>query len=109
MAKILVVDDQRNMRTTLSMMLRTAGHDVSEAVDGEEASEKVENDSYDLVLTDLKMGGKDGIEVLRHAKESSPLTEVIEKHGGVIQVWVVDPGVDEQGQPAACDGSQAPA
>jgi two-component system response regulator HydG len=77
MAKILVVDDQRNMRTTLSLMLRGASHEVAEAADGEEACEKVEVDSYDLVLTDLKMGGKDGIEVLRHAKQSSPLTEVI--------------------------------
>ncbi len=77
MAKILVVDDQRNMRTTLSLMLRGAGHDVSEGVDGDEACEKVREDDYDLVLTDLKMGGKDGIEVLRHTKEASPLTEVI--------------------------------
>ncbi|MDQ3036376.1 MAG: sigma-54 dependent transcriptional regulator [Myxococcota bacterium] len=77
MAKILVVDDQRNMRTTLSLMLRGAGHDVSEGADGDEACEKVQGDSYDLVLTDLKMGGRDGIEVLRHTKEASPLTEVI--------------------------------
>jgi two-component system response regulator HydG len=76
-AKILVVDDQRNMRTTLSLMLRGAGHEVSEAGDGEEACERVQGESYDLVLTDLKMGGKDGIEVLRHAKDVSPLTEVI--------------------------------
>jgi DNA-binding NtrC family response regulator len=77
MAKILVVDDQRNMRTTLSLMLRGAGHDVSEGADGNEACEMVRGDSYDLVLTDLKMGGRDGIEVLRHTKEASPLTEVI--------------------------------
>ncbi|AKF06430.1 sigma-54-dependent transcriptional regulator [Sandaracinus amylolyticus] len=77
MAKILVVDDQRNMRTTLSLMLRGAGHDVSEAADGEEACEVVQTDTYDLVLTDLKMGGRDGIEVLRHVKEVSHLTEVI--------------------------------
>jgi two-component system response regulator HydG len=77
MAKVLVVDDQRNMRTTLSLMLRYAGHDVTEAADGEEACERILGESFDLVLTDLKLGGKDGIEVLRSVKEVSPLTEVI--------------------------------
>ena len=66
MAKILVVDDQRNMRTTLAMMLRGAGHDVEEATDGDEACEKVVSEGYDLVLTDLRMGATDGMTVLRH-------------------------------------------
>ncbi len=77
MAKVLVVDDQRNMRSTLSLMLRDAGHDVVEAHDGDHACDLVGADSFDLVLTDLKMGVTDGIQVLRHAKEGSPLTEVI--------------------------------
>ncbi len=77
MARILVADDQRNMRTTLALMLKGSGHDVEQAVDGEEACAKVAEDTYDMVLTDLKMGKKDGIEVLRHVKEVSPLTEVI--------------------------------
>ena len=77
MTKLLVVDDQRNMRTTLSMMLRSAGYEVDEAGDGDEACEKARDEAYDLVLTDLKMGGRDGIEVLRFVKEHSPLTEVI--------------------------------
>ncbi|MDH5674626.1 MAG: sigma-54 dependent transcriptional regulator [Myxococcales bacterium] len=77
MGKVLVVDDQRNMRTTLSLMLSEAGHDVSEARDGDHARDMVAADSYDLVLTDLKMGATDGIAVLRHVKDVSPLTEVI--------------------------------
>jgi two-component system, NtrC family, response regulator HydG len=77
MAKVLVVDDQRNMRSTLSLMLRDAGHEVVEAHDGDHACDLVVADSFDLVLTDLKMGVTDGIQVLRHAKEASPLTEVI--------------------------------
>jgi two-component system response regulator HydG len=77
MAKILVVDDQRNMRTTLSMMLRGAGYDVDEAADGSEACDRVLAESFDLVLTDLKMGARDGIDVLRHVKQEAPLTEVI--------------------------------
>jgi two-component system response regulator HydG len=77
MPKLLVVDDQRNMRTTLAMMLRGAGHDVDEAENGEAAVERLAGEVYDLVLTDLKMGGTDGLEVLRAAKEVSQLTEVI--------------------------------
>ncbi len=77
MAKILVVDDQRNMRTTLSMMLSGAGHEVSEAQDGDVACERVASESYDLVLTDLKMGATDGMAVLRKTREVSSATEVI--------------------------------
>ncbi|MBN8616073.1 MAG: sigma-54-dependent Fis family transcriptional regulator [Deltaproteobacteria bacterium] len=77
MAKILVVDDQRNMRTTLSLMLRGAGHDVTEAADGDEACTRVDGDAFDLVLTDLRMAGKDGLDVLRHVKETTPMTEVL--------------------------------
>jgi len=77
MPKILVVDDQRNMRTTLGMMLRGAGYEVEEAADGEEGSEKGSAGAYDLILTDLRMGKKDGIDILRAVKEAQPMTEVI--------------------------------
>src|SRR5690242_5014860 len=77
MSKVLIVDDQRNMRSTLSIMLRDAGYDVLEATDGDHASDLLGGDTFDLVLTDLKMGATDGIAVLRHAREVAPLTEVI--------------------------------
>jgi two-component system response regulator HydG len=77
MAKILIVDDQRNMRTTLAMMLRGAGYEVDEATDGEMGSERGATEAFDVVLTDLRMGTKDGIDVLRAIKEAQPLTEVI--------------------------------
>jgi two-component system, NtrC family, response regulator HydG len=77
MPKILIVDDQRNMRTTLAMMLRGAGYEVDEASDGEQGSERGATGAFDVVLTDLRMGSKDGIEVLRAVKEAMPMTEVI--------------------------------
>jgi two-component system, NtrC family, response regulator HydG len=77
MAKLLVVDDQRNMRTTLAMMLRGADHEVDEAEDGDIACEKIGQEGYDLVLTDLKMGATDGMAVLRNTREVSNMTEVI--------------------------------
>ncbi|MBC7171862.1 MAG: sigma-54-dependent Fis family transcriptional regulator, partial [Polyangiaceae bacterium] len=67
----------RNMRTTLAMMLRGASHEVDEAEDGDLACERIGQEGYDLVLTDLKMGATDGMAVLRHTKEVSNLTEVI--------------------------------
>jgi len=75
--RILVVDDQRNMRTTLAIILGDAGYEVVEAYDGEHARDAINSDAFDLVITDLRMGGLDGIEVLRHAKAFAPATEVI--------------------------------
>ncbi|XXX79652.1 sigma-54 dependent transcriptional regulator [Sorangium sp. So ce134] len=77
MSKILVVDDQRNMRTTLAMMLRGAGYEVDEAGDGSQGADLGAKGAYDVVLTDLRMGGFDGIGVLRAVKESNANTEVI--------------------------------
>src|SRR6478735_6653694 len=77
MPKILVVDDQRNMRTTLAMMLRGAGYEVDEASDGGEGADLGARGAYDVVLTDLRMGAFDGIGVLRSVKESHAMTEVI--------------------------------
>ncbi|HEX7665373.1 MAG TPA: response regulator, partial [Polyangiaceae bacterium] len=77
MPKILIVDDQRNMRTTLAMMLRGSGYEVDEAADGEEGAERGATGAFDLVLTDLRMGNKDGMDVLRVIKDAQPMTEVI--------------------------------
>src|SRR5512142_2257331 len=77
MPKILIVDDQRNMRTTLAMMLRGVGYEVDEAADGEQGATSGSTGAFDLVLTDLRMGQKDGIDVLRAIKEKQPMTEVI--------------------------------
>jgi two-component system, NtrC family, response regulator HydG len=75
--KILVVDDQRNMRTTLAIMLRGAGYEVDEAGDGESGAELGATGAYDLVITDLRMGASNGIDVLRAVKTAVALTEVI--------------------------------
>src|SRR5512138_44421 len=77
MAKLLIVDDQRNMRTTLAMMLRGAGFEVDEAQSGEEGCERGASGAYDVLLTDLRMGSKDGIDVLRAVKGANPMTEII--------------------------------
>lgn len=67
-AKILVVDDEARMRRVLQMMLEENGHQVNMAGDGEEALNKIKEANLDLVITDMKMPGKDGLELLRHIR-----------------------------------------
>src|SRR5687768_8372348 len=75
--RILIIDDQRNMRATLAMLLRGNGYEVEAAANGREGQEAGVAGAFDLVLTDLRMGELDGIDVLRAIKQAQPLTEVI--------------------------------
>jgi two-component system response regulator HydG len=76
-AKVLVVDDQRNMRATTAIVLRDAGYTVAEAEDGAAAVQCVATEPFDVVLTDVRMGAVDGMEVLRATLEAAPTTLVI--------------------------------
>ncbi len=76
-ARVLIVDDQRNMRTTTALVLRQAGYDVAEAESGEAALSRLLAEPFDVVLTDLKMAPLDGLDVLRGALEISPTTQII--------------------------------
>jgi two-component system response regulator HydG len=75
--RVLVVDDQRNMRATTAMLLRQAGHAVEEADGGGAAIRRVQQEPFDVVLTDLRMPEVDGLEVLRAVREHAPDTQVI--------------------------------
>jgi len=77
MSKILVVDDEQSMRDFLAIMLKKEGHDVVTAENGTNALKAVQSEIFDLVISDVKMSGKDGIDVLKATKESSPETIVI--------------------------------
>jgi len=77
MARILIVDDQDSARGMLSDMLRGEGYGVDQASSGDVACALVAENSYDLVITDLRMGDVGGLEVLQRTRETSPLTEVI--------------------------------
>lgn len=64
MPKILVIDDEKSIRDTLKEILEYEDHQVDVAADGEEGLEQFKNNKYDIVLLDIKMPKKDGIEVL---------------------------------------------
>jgi DNA-binding NtrC family response regulator len=70
--RILIVDDEVNARTALAELLRDEGYAVETAADGFKALPKLEEFSPDLVLTDLKMPGMDGIELMRKTTARDP-------------------------------------
>ena len=75
--KILLVDDEEGIRTVLGITLSDMGYDVVTAHNGEEALEIFRKTTPDIVLTDIRMPGIDGVELLRKIKGESPNTEVI--------------------------------
>ncbi|MCK5658238.1 MAG: response regulator, partial [Deltaproteobacteria bacterium] len=75
--KILVIDDEASTRDLLKMSLESDGYTVFVAEDGPKGLEIFARELPSVVLTDIKMPGMDGIEVLRRVKEQSPDTEVI--------------------------------
>jgi len=74
-AKILVADDEQNLRRVLVALLRRDGHEVVQAATGLEAIERLGD--VDVVITDLRMPGADGMEVLRSANKNHPHLPVI--------------------------------
>ncbi|MFC1532350.1 sigma-54-dependent transcriptional regulator [Thermodesulfobacteriota bacterium] len=74
---ILVVDDDRSMREFLEILLIKEGYQVSLADSGEKGCEILNNHQFDLVITDIRMKGVNGIEVLKKAKQISPETMVV--------------------------------
>jgi two-component system response regulator PilR (NtrC family) len=77
MAKILVVDDDQGMRELLEIMLGREGYNVAVAASAEKAWERCRKEKFDLVITDLKMPGADGIEFIKEMKDISPETLII--------------------------------
>jgi len=77
MARILVADDHDALRRGLALALSTAGHEVEEASNGNAALERLHESYFDVVVSDLKMGGSDGLDVLRTTKSLHPAVSVI--------------------------------
>ncbi|MBN2144423.1 MAG: sigma-54-dependent Fis family transcriptional regulator [Candidatus Aureabacteria bacterium] len=74
---ILVVDDEEIMRNFLSDMLRDEGYEVQAVASGEEGINLLQKSDFDLVVTDLKMPGFSGIDVLKAVKQQNSNTYVI--------------------------------
>ena len=85
MASILIIDDDKAIRKTLTEILRYEGYKIDEAADGEEGLRKFSSTAYDLVLCDVKMPKMDGIEFLEKSKVINPDVPiiVISGHGNI--------------------------
>ncbi len=75
--KILVVDDEKDILRALEFILTREGYSVTAVTSGEEAIELLKKEEYDLVLTDLRMPGMDGMTVLEKTLQMRPSTAVI--------------------------------
>jgi DNA-binding NtrC family response regulator len=75
--RILLADDEKTIRVTLGDDLRAAGHEVCDVGHGDDALSALDSGRFDLVITDIRMPGADGITVLKKAKDVDPATEVI--------------------------------
>jgi two-component system response regulator PilR (NtrC family) len=74
---LLVVDDEKSMCDFLEIMLKKEGYEVTCTTSGEKAFDLLDNNLFSMVLTDIRMPGVDGFQVLRKVKETSPDTAVI--------------------------------
>lgn len=82
MSRILIVDDESQVRLMLSTCLERAGFDVYEAVDGEEALKINAATPVDLIVLDLLMPGKEGLETLMSLRKDSERPQIIAISGG---------------------------
>ncbi|MBS1655324.1 MAG: sigma-54-dependent Fis family transcriptional regulator [Bacteroidetes bacterium] len=85
MADILIIDDEKAIRKTLTEILSFEGYKIEEASDGEEGLKKFRDKTYDVVLCDIKMPKLDGIEFLQKASEVNPDVPIImiSGHGNI--------------------------
>lgn len=74
---LLVVDDEETLRSVVSQVLSADGFVVEEAASGEQALEAFREQSHQLVITDIRMGGMSGIELLTQIKQHNPDTQVV--------------------------------
>jgi len=77
MARIMIVDDERLVRWSISNGLKRDSHEVFCAQDGKEAVEKAKKITFDLIITDFRMPRMNGAELLEHLKQLSPKTKVM--------------------------------
>jgi len=75
--KILVVDDEEGARELFNTILTDEGYHVTLAISGEDALTRLKVDAFDLVVTDIKMPGMDGLQLLQEIRKSGARSDVI--------------------------------
>ena len=82
MARILIIDDETQIRSMLRLMLERVGYEVIEAADGMEGIRQYKDNPTDLIITDLIMPNKDGIGMMIELKKEFPRVKIIAMSGG---------------------------
>ncbi len=82
MARILVIDDEREIRSLIKQMLELSGHEVQDAPDGMVALKLHKENPADLIITDIFMPKKEGIETILELKRDFPDLKIIAMSGG---------------------------
>lgn len=82
MARILIIDDETQIRSMLRLMLERVGYEVIEAADGMEGIRQYRDNPADLIITDLIMPNKDGIGMIIELKKEFPQVKIIAMSGG---------------------------
>jgi DNA-binding NtrC family response regulator len=82
MARILIIDDESQIRSMLRLMLERVGYEVIEAADGMEGIRQYRDNPADLIITDLIMPNKDGIGMIIELKKEFPQVKIIAMSGG---------------------------
>jgi CheY-like chemotaxis protein len=90
MANILVVDDDVPFVKAQAEFLRRSGHTVSTAANGKEAMDLVARDDFDLVITDLNMPEKEGLETIAELRRTVPKIKIIAMSGGTVMIGAKD-------------------
>ncbi len=85
MARILIVDDDREIRTTIERLLKRAGHQVAAAADGCEGFKKTEAERFDLLIVDIFMPCMDGLETIQKVHRLYPNLPIVVMSGMVFR------------------------
>lgn len=82
MARILVIDDDSEVRSMLAEMLRRAGHEVEQGSDGRIVAKVMREKAIDIVITDIIMPEKEGLETIKELRQEFPGVKIIAISGG---------------------------
>jgi CheY-like chemotaxis protein len=82
MSRVLVIDDSDNIRRTLKAMLESAGHHVAVACDGVDGVARFQDQSFDLVISDIVMPRKDGLQTVRELRQMTDEVPIIVMSSG---------------------------
>jgi CheY-like chemotaxis protein len=82
MSHVLIIDDSEEIRSSVRAMMESMGFDVSEATDGQDGVDRFRQERFDLVISDVVMPRKDGLQAIREIREMSPDIPIVAMSGG---------------------------